>query len=57
MLLRVLFWAGLLLLGLRLFAPQRLRALGKQIDRAVNLTLIGLGLVYVVELALWLLSR
>lgn len=57
MLLRVLFWAGLALLGLRLFAPQRLRALGKQIDRGVNLTLIGLGLVYAVEVALWLLSR
>lgn len=57
MLLRVLFWAGLALLGLRLFAPHRLRALGKQIDRGVNLTLIGLGLVYAVEVALWLLSR
>jgi len=56
-LLRVLFWMGLGLLGLRLFAPQRLRALGTQIDRAVNLTLIGLGLVYAVELALWLLSK
>ena len=57
MLLRVLFWAGLGLLGLRLFAPHRLRALGKQIDRGVNLTLIGLGLVYAVELALWLLAK
>ena len=57
MLLRVLFWAGLGLLALRLFAPGRLRALGKQIDRGVNLTLIGLGLVYAVELALWLLSK
>jgi len=56
-LLRVLFWAGLGLLALRLFAPGRLRALGKQIDRGVNLTLIGLGLVYAVELALWLLSK
>ncbi len=57
MLLRVLLWVGLGLLGLRLFAPQRLRALGKQIDRGVNLTLLGLGLVYAVELALWLISK
>jgi len=46
----------LALLGLKLFAPQRLRVVLKQLDRGVNLTLIGLGLVYAVQLAIYFFS-
>jgi hypothetical protein len=52
----ILLGAGALL-ALKLFAPQRLRALGKQVDRVVNATLIALGLVYSVEIAIWLFSK
>ncbi|HTA88884.1 MAG TPA: hypothetical protein VK745_04890 [Polyangiaceae bacterium] len=52
----ILFCAGALL-ALKIFAPQRLRALGKQVDRVVNATLIALGLVYSVEIAIWLFSK
>ena len=57
MLARLIFFAAGTLLALKLFAPQRLRALGKQIDRVVNATLIALGIVYSVQLALYLFTR
>jgi hypothetical protein len=57
MLARAIFLVAGGLLALKLFAPQRLRLLGKQVDRFVNLTLIGLGLVYSVEVVIWLLSK
>jgi hypothetical protein len=52
----ILLSAGTLL-ALKIFAPQRLRALGKQVDRVVNATLIALGIVYSVEVVLWLMSK
>jgi hypothetical protein len=57
MLARLIFICGATLFGFKLFAPARLRALGKQIDRVVNATLIALGLVYSVQLAIWFFSR
>jgi len=57
MLTRLIFFCGAVLLGLKLFAPHRFKQFGKQIDRGVNLTLIGLGLVYAVQVAAWLLTR
>ena len=57
MLTRLIFFCAAALLALKLFAPQRLRLLGKQVDRVVNATLIALGIVYSVQIALWLLSR
>ena len=57
MLTRVIFCCAALLIGLKLFAPQRLRLLGKQVDRVVNATLIALGVVYSVEVAIWFFSR
>ena len=57
MLARAIFLCAGGLLALKIFAPQRLRALGKQVDRVVNLTLIALGMVYSIEIALWLLSK
>ena len=57
MLARLVLTLGLVLIGLKLFAPQRLRALGRHIDRGVNLTLIGLGVVYTVQLVVWYLSQ
>ena len=57
MLTRLIFLCALGLLGLKLFAPHRLRALGKQVDRVVNATLIALGVVYTVQLALYFWSR
>ena len=57
MLTRLIFFTAVVIIALKLFAPHRLRALGKQVDRGVNLTLIGLGLVYTVQLALYLLQR
>jgi len=56
MLARVIFFSAAALFALKLFAPQRLRALGKQLDRGVNLTLIALGLVYAVQLAIYFLA-
>ena len=56
MLSRVIFFSLLTLLALKLFAPQRLRALGKQLDRGVNLTLILLAVVYAVQLTLYYFS-
>jgi len=56
MLARIVFFSALALLGLKLFAPQRLRVVLKQLDRGVNLTLIGLGLVYAVQLAIYFFS-
>lgn len=57
MLTRLIFFCAALLIGLKLFAPQRLRLLGKQVDRVVNATLIALGVVYSVEVAIWFFSR
>jgi hypothetical protein len=57
MLARLIFFGAGTLLALKLFAPQRLRAFGKQIDRVVNATLIALGIVYSVQLALYLFTR
>jgi hypothetical protein len=57
MLARLIFFGAGTLLALKLFAPQRLRALGKQIDRVVNATLIALGIVYSVQLAFYLFTR
>ncbi|HEX3775850.1 MAG TPA: hypothetical protein VHV51_15365 [Polyangiaceae bacterium] len=57
MLARIVLFTGGALFALKLFAPERLRALGKQVDRVVNATLIALGLVYSVEVAIWLLSK
>ena len=57
MLTRLIFLCAAVLLGFKLFAPHRLRALGKQIDRGVNLTLLGLALVYAVQLGLYFFSR
>ncbi|HEY5374050.1 MAG TPA: hypothetical protein VIK01_10195 [Polyangiaceae bacterium] len=42
---------------LKIFAPQKLKAFGKQVDRVVNATLIALGLVYSVQIALYLFSH
>jgi hypothetical protein len=57
MLARAIFLIAGALLALKIFAPQRLRAFGKQIDRVVNATLIALGIVYSVQIALWLFSK
>ncbi len=56
MLVRIIFFSAAALIGLKLFAPQRLRALGKQVDRIVNATLIALALVYTVQVAIWFFS-
>lgn len=57
MLTRVIFFSAAALIGLKLFAPHRLRAFKKQIDRVVNATLIALALVYTVQIAIWFFSR
>jgi hypothetical protein len=57
MLTRIIFLCAMALVALKLFAPQRLRLLGKQIDRVVNATLIALGIVYSVQIALYLLAK
>jgi hypothetical protein len=57
MLARLIFLTAGALLALKIFAPARLRALGKQVDRVVNATLIALGIVYSVQIALWLFSK
>ena len=57
MLARAIFLFAGGLLALKIFAPHRLRAFGKQVDRVVNATLIALGLVYSVQIALWLLTK
>ena len=56
MLLRIVFFSALALLALKLFAPQRLRVVLKQLDRGVNWILIGLALVYAVQLAVYFFS-
>jgi hypothetical protein len=56
MLARILFFSAAALLALKLFAPQRLRVVLKQLDRAVNWILIGLAVVYAGQLALYYLS-
>jgi hypothetical protein len=53
MLSRIIFFSAAALFALKLFAPQRLRVVMKQLDRVVNWTLIGLGVVYAVQLALY----
>ena len=57
MLTRLVLFLGAVLLGLKLFAPARLRAYGKQIDRVVNATLIALGIVYSAQVAIWFFSQ
>ncbi|MEO8903684.1 MAG: hypothetical protein ABI488_15440 [Polyangiaceae bacterium] len=57
MLARLIFLGAATLLGLKIFAPHRLRAFGKQVDRVVNATLIALGLVYGVQIALYLFAH
>lgn len=56
MLSRIIFFSLAALLALKLFAPHRLKALGKQLDRGVNLTLILLAVVYAVQLTLYFIS-
>jgi len=56
MLSRVIFFSLAALLALKLFAPHRLKALGKQLDRGVNLTLILLAVVYAVQLTLYFIA-
>lgn len=56
MLARIVLFSALALIGLKLFAPHRLRALGRHIDRGVNLTLIGLALVYAIQLIVYYFS-
>lgn len=56
MLSRIILLCAALLFALKLFAPQRLRAVLKQLDRGVNLTLILLGIVYAVQLAIYFFS-
>jgi hypothetical protein len=56
MLARIVLFSALALLALKLFAPQRLRLVLAQIDRGVNLTLIGLALVYAVQLLVYFFS-
>jgi hypothetical protein len=57
MLTRIIFLCAMALVALKLFAPQRWRLLGKQMDRVVNATLIALGIVYSVQIALYLLAK
>jgi hypothetical protein len=57
MLTRLIFLCAATLIGLKLFAPHRLKAFGKQIDRVVNATLIALGIVYSVQIAFYLFSH
>jgi len=56
MLTRIIFISAAALFAIKLFAPQRLRVVLKQLDRAVNWTLIGLGVVYAVQLAIYFSS-
>ena len=56
MLSRIVFFSLAALLALKLFAPQRLRVVLKQIDRGVNLTLILLVVVYAVQLTIYFFS-
>jgi hypothetical protein len=57
MLARLFFFGVAALVGLKLFAPQRFKRFGKQIDRGVNLTLVGLAIVYAVQAAIWFFSK
>ena len=56
MLVRIIFFSAATLFALKLFAPARLRVVLKQLDRGVNLTLIALGVVYVVQLVIYFFS-
>jgi hypothetical protein len=56
MLSRIILISAAALFALKLFAPQRLRAVLKQLDRGVNWTLIGLGILYAVQLAIYFFS-
>ena len=56
MLARIIFFSAATLFALKLFAPQRLRVVLKQLDRGVNWTLIGLGIVYAVQLTFYFFS-
>lgn len=57
MLSRIIFFSAAALFALKLFAPQRLRVVLKQLDRAVNWTLIALGVVYTVQLAIYFFAK
>ena len=57
MLTRLIFLCAGTLLALKIFAPHRLRAFGKQLDRVVNATLIALGIVYSVQIAFYLFAH
>ncbi len=57
MLSRLIFLCAGVLLALKIFAPHRLRAFGKQLDRVVNATLIALGIVYSLQLAFYVFAR
>ena len=52
----IIFFSAAALLALKLFAPQRLRVVLKQLDRGVNLTLIALCVIYTVQLAIYFFS-
>ncbi|HEY0467529.1 MAG TPA: hypothetical protein VGC79_25185 [Polyangiaceae bacterium] len=54
---RIILFSAAALFALKLFAPQRLRVVLKQLDRGVNLTLIGLAIVYAVQLTLYFLAH
>jgi hypothetical protein len=56
MLSRIIFFSAAALFALKLFAPQRLRVVLKQLDRGVNWVLIGLAVIYAVQLTLYFLS-
>ncbi len=56
MLSRIIFFSAATLFALKLFAPQRLRVVLKQLDRGVNWVLIGLAVVYALQLAIFFLS-
>jgi hypothetical protein len=57
MLARLIFLGAGTLLAFKIFAPHKLKAFGTQIDRVVNATLIALGIVYSVQIALYLFSH
>jgi hypothetical protein len=53
---RILILAFLLLLVGKIFFPPQLAALKRWFDGAVNAMLLAIALVYLVHIAMWLLS-
>lgn len=53
MLVRVLLFSALLIFGLRLFFPQQWREFGRRFDRAINVSLVLLVVLYAAQL-LWM---